>query len=437
MLVSIGIINFVMWFAAVIFFFYVRRIPFYHPVSFYLFYHLLGFVLRPFVAAHPEANTVWNYIGFDVKKDHLIFSTIATNLGLLALSVGAILSKNGRDIESKIKLREFFIHRKIIFALACCFVTALSLYTSRASTSSFDLDAPPAYELEADETGGQALIEVSGYKTAMEHFIVGLLVMLFLLFDMNFLTLAIFLPWILVRMWIGTGRWNFLLPLIFAGTINTWWGNRNWPSKKFLIVGLIFLLAFNILGGNREAFRMLMAGEYTWKNLVEDHQETRGVDFGLSDFQEFELTTFLYAVVPEQTGWNYGSQYLRLLVWPIPRQLWPDKPVFTSFVNLGDIGNVFGLSFSILGDFYSILGLPSLVICMGLLGYFLQSFYTSVVSTSNLYLFTAYWVFLMECPQWFRDGGVTIIFFFSVIYLPIALCLWLGKTSIKVIPASP
>jgi hypothetical protein len=432
MLITIGIINLFVWLTVSFYMFVIRRLPFYHPISFYLFYHFFGFVTRPFVSAAPDSNNVWNYIGFVPTTGDLVFSSLITNLALIGLSIGSMLAPRGLDSETPILKRTFHVERKTLLLLTCLVIGVISFIATRHNNMGLSTSELTNIEYETDESGGQRLIGTSGYQTALENGFIALIFLVFLLLDVHPVSLCLFAPWILWRMWVGTGRWNFLLPLIVIGALTTWSRHKKWPSLAFVVLALSLFGVFNVLGGNREAFRNYLSGEYTLNDVLEEHQDRRGGEFGLSDFQEFEIATFICSVVPDSTGWNYGTQYLRLFVWPIPRQLWPDKPVFTSRIDLSQQGNVFGLSFSMPADFYSIIGIPSLLLGMGLVGFFLQWFYTKAVSTKSIYLFIAYWVLLMECPQWFRDGGVTVVYFFVFIFAPIALCVFMGNISMRV-----
>lgn len=431
MLITIGFINLFIWLAISFYMFAVRKLPFYHLISFYLIYHFFGFVTRPFVSAAPDANNVWNYIGFEPTSGDLIFSSFISNLALISLALGSMCAPNGLACETPILKRTFHIERKPLLLAVCIVIGVISFMVTRQSNMGISAPELSNLEFEVDESGGQRLIGMSGYQTALEHGFIALIFLAFLLLDIHPISFCLFVPWLFWRMWVGTGRWNFLLPLIVIGALTTWFRQKRWPPITFVIMAVTLLGVFNILGGNREAFRNYLSGEYTFNDVLDDHQENRGGDFGLSDFQEFEVATFICSVVPDLTGWNYGTQYLRLFVWPVPRQLWPDKPVFTSRVDLTPLGNVFGLSFSMPADFYSIIGIPSLIVGMWLIGFFLQWLYTRTVSTKNIYFFIAYWVLLMESPQWFRDGGVTIAYFFIAIFMPIAICVFAGKMTMK------
>lgn len=428
MLHLVGFINLLVWIAAAGVFFVRRRIPFYHPMTFYLVYHFLGFVARPFVASLPNANVVWDYIGFEPNVGNLLFSCLAANLALVSCCAGALMGSEGAPEQPFVK-RSFQINRRGLFILAAVAFTAISMIATKMN-GNFSVDPEPGWEIDIDDAGGQRLVGVSGYQTSIENFAVGLLVMMFMLWGVNALTLGMFAPWIFFRMFLGTGRWTFVLPMIIVGGISAWRTGRRWPGPKMIAAALALLLVFNILGGNREAFRMLVTHQTNLKDVLAEHKEQRGQDYGLSDFQEFEVSTFLYSVIPNRTGWNYGTQYLRVLTWPIPRQWWPEKPVYTARVNLNSLGNFFGLSLSLYADLYSILGLPALALCMGAIGFGLARLYTRAATTMNTYFLCAYWIILMECPQFFRDGGVTIVFFFTFIFLPIAACIWAGNIKV-------
>src|SRR4051812_41918992 len=117
MLSLVGFINLFFWLLAAGYFFLKRWLPFYHPMTFYLCYHFLGFVARPFVASLPDANVIWSYIGFEPNSGNLFFSCLATNLALFAISLGATIGAKHHEVEPRMPEHSFVIGRKGMFIL--------------------------------------------------------------------------------------------------------------------------------------------------------------------------------------------------------------------------------------------------------------------------------------------------------------------------------
>ncbi|MGW8408450.1 hypothetical protein ACWGLS_31755, partial [Streptomyces albidoflavus] len=154
---------------------------------------------------------------------------------------------------------------------------------------------------------------------------------------------------------------------------------------------------------------------------------SRAVGAGTSDFQEFDVSSAIYELVPERTGFNWGTQYLRLLVWPIPRAIWPDKPTTTQRINLLKYGNFFALTWSLHADLYSIFGFPSLVGGMFMVGLFLYRFHHRVTWTASPKLFASYWIFNGYISTLFRDGGVPMAYFFGFSFVAVYILVTAGK----------
>jgi hypothetical protein len=158
---------------------------------------------------------------------------------------------------------------------------------------------------------------------------------------------------------------------------------------------------------------------------VEDELKLR---YDTPDFANFDFLTYVVSVVPSRTEtYTYGGQYLQIFTEPVPRKLWPGKPVGTPIrlFNLNNYGNFLGMTPSLVGDAWMSGGWIGIVVTMtivgGLLGGAHRWFWRhSDSAVESLF----YLVGLALVPQWFRDGGISIAKFLFWNMSP--LFFWVG-----------
>lgn len=115
---------------------------------------------------------------------------------------------------------------------------------------------------------------------------------------------------------------------------------------------------------------VMVRNQGLWKIL--GGEEFRS-DFGhlVVDDNFFRLTQVL-DVMPEAYPHTYGGQIYYVLVRPIPRVFWPEKPINSGFdfeAAIGAPGDFVGLSYTVAGEFYLDFGFPMVAIggfCYGL-----------------------------------------------------------------------
>ena len=106
-----------------------------------------------------------------------------------------------------------------------------------------------------------------------------------------------------------------------------------------------------------------------------------------------------------------------MLVWPIPRQLWLDKPVYTSIIDLNQYGDFRNLSTTMFADSYMTLGLPAVIIICFLISLWLNFFLIRGVERSTPLRMMVYFSIIIYLPVLFRDGPVVAAYF----YIPLTL----------------
>jgi hypothetical protein len=280
------------------------------------------------------------------------------------------------------------------------------------------------YATAQNLTGGYQLNGTSGYATMGQEFIPAIMVVLFLRSGATPLNGMLFVGYLMLRFYQGSERSGFLA-IAFAFFLALML-RSGMKYLRFRHVALILALlgVFDLLGGDRLAIQDVVMGKKAISDVVSEYQHGRGATLPLADIQEFDITTLVTMLVPDRTGYNWFTQYERLFVWPIPRQLWHDKPVFTSRIVWTRFGNFFGQTMTIMGDAYTNCGMASLILIMSLYGTGLSWLFKRAQATASPILFGVNAVFAIQAPLLFRNGEVgTYYWIFAWIAVIAAICI--------------
>src|SRR5262249_26378777 len=134
-----------------------------------------------------------------------------------------------------------------------------------------------------------------------------------------------------------------------------WQRGRKWIPVWSLAAALPLLAIFNLLGHNRYLLQAALSGEPVQAVTIEpglSRTDKIKKQLDTQDFANFDYLAYVVSVVPDRThAYSYGLQYLQLFTEPIPRMLWPTKPVGAPVktISLGAYGNFVGLTVSLCG----------------------------------------------------------------------------------------
>ncbi len=99
-------------------------------------------------------------------------------------------------------------------------------------------------------------------------------------------------------------------------------------------------------------------------------------------------TSVIIATIPEKESFHFGKSYLSILFAPIPRPMWPEKPVIRvgRFVgqNLYEKGNFTGVPPGIVGESYLNFGWAGIFIIPFLLGALIKKIYNKIIKTNHI-----------------------------------------------------
>lgn len=213
-------------------------------------------------------------------------------------------------------------------------------------------------------------------------------------------------------------RFQFLSWMIALGFIVV--GNTA-PQQKFkyyIVGGTLVLGAFAFAGNMRHDF-------------VRNASFEKQIDYAIYRIEKAEdqnmLDGFMMVlqVYPQHLDYSYGMEHFEIFLRPIPRALWPEKPV-GGYVNKLGLNNYMpggvtvGISQSIYGTFYGEGGLGGIIIFSIIYGFiFARLFYFSTKFDSDMRFLFKGIIFASAVPI-LRGGDLPgIIAFVGMSYWPI------------------
>lgn len=428
-LTFVAFLNLAGWIAALSFALVAWRLPFYHPALLYLVYHFLGFVMRPFLILANEGSFLWRRIGYSPEPGDLILIATLTNLSLLAFMMGFGYFARRRSVPL-LQPIEFEIRRPALFAIVTIALIAGGFYANWKNVAGAGLNQVLAYATTFDAQGGRRLVGISGYITAMAEFIPIICVFLFLSKKLRKVAIVLIIAFIGIRLYAGAQRLSFVVVAAAVFMIMIIEQRRRYPKLLPVLAILLFALLFDIIGGDRYAARRLVMGTESVGNIVESYFTQRGNNALTSDIVEFDVATAATAAIFKHNDYSLGTQYVRLLIWPIPRQIWEDKPVYTSIVDLNDYGDFRYLTTSLYADAFMTLGFASAALIMFAWGAGFFWVYNFAGRTFNPVIYMFFWTFTMYVKTVLRDGGVTVVYFWIFSVVPIVAMVLAGNVKL-------
>nr|WP_319397837.1 hypothetical protein [uncultured Carboxylicivirga sp.] len=235
----------------------------------------------------------------------------------------------------------------------------------------------------------------------------------------------VYLFMIIYGMWISynpSQRFQFLSWMVAIGIIAFQTYQPKQKIKYYAIGGVVVLIFFSLAGVARKA----NLSQMTWEEKLE-------AAFERSDSKEDQnmLDGFMMVldVYPEHLNYHYGMEHLEILMRPIPRQLWPGKPVGGYANKLGlnkyKTSGTVGISQTIYGTFYGEGGIIGIIILSIVYGWlFVKLFRLTYKFNSDLHWLLKGIIIASFVPI-LRGGDLPgIIAFIGMSYWPVFLFVW-------------
>ena len=393
----------------------------YHPISLYLVFHGLVFVVRPLFAYFRHYDFLYRVYRFDPSQDVKSAVIIAANLGLLAFVAGAWRG-GGAPLAFHQGPAEVAHRKRLIPA----FLLAIGLIAPIAVASIYTVFTSGYAGMRMDVNTGVAINTTSnGWLLEAQLMLVPLSVLLAWTFRFRWWSLLPLLLFVTVRAGTG-GRGPFIVACAAAGLLWMFDSKRRWPALWMFAFIVPLTAGFYILGQERGAVRTFLDDG----KIIELQEKTGFME--TMDWANMEFFEYIVETVPRKTG-TYGLfvDNLQVFTEPVPRVLWKDKPIGApiKMFNLFDYGNPIGMTYSLPGYGWMQLGYFGVALWCALWGYCLGAVYSWFVrSRQGNFQVALYFAFLPIFIIAFRDGGLLTVLRTGVFYLsPVLVWMWAAR----------
>jgi hypothetical protein len=409
-----------------------RRASLFHPLAFYLLFHFIVFVLRPFMVHYLKFDGRWVYMRFFPTDDEFVFTLLVSSVALLifALSCWFFGRAHVPHIQTmrSLSFPHFNSTERRAYLWTLFLLGPFTLYSMLFASQDVGLDDLGDIQMTQDlATGITIYVNTTGYVVDAQTMFGTLAVLTMWRFRFAWWTWLPIVLFVLYRGFLGGGRWPMITTILTIILISLYRSRKRWFRLRYLVVLLPLFVFFQNIGLNRNYFRdMIDGGQRIVHEVPEERDWLQQQDN--PDFANFEFLAYILNVVPERSGtYTYFTQYLQIFTEPIPRILWHEKPIGApiQLINLNNYGNFVGLTNSLAGDGWLSFGWPGLAITMALVGLFLGWLHRKFwLHASNPRVVVTYCIFVPLTILWFRDGGITIVKTAMFTLLPILI--WQG-----------
>jgi oligosaccharide repeat unit polymerase len=404
----------------------------YSGLLIYAIFHFIAFVQRPLLVHLFELTSVFERMGHIPTDGEFIHTLFVVDLGFVSFIVAYLAALRFEPIKPNFITPEITHRQRSAFMLAFLLLLPLILYsvylalTMRQVYGVQVLDELAQLNLRIDPATGAVLyVDTTGYIVEARNFALPFATFFIVMQRGKWWSCIPLLLLAFTSLQVGA-RWPLVISVLVQLLVFSYLRKRvSFKAKHYAIMGLV-LFAFVLVGHNRDAFvKFLETGTF------DVNFDLRDSSFGEHpDFAMFDFVTFVLAKVPDVSKtYSYFTQYLGLFTQPIPRMLWPDKPVNSPIVlvNLDAYGNFSSYVTTLVGDGWISLGYFGVMITTGVVGWFYGWLYRRFCSVPpSIYFFCGYFWILALLLQWARDGNYYILdtfFFFSLSPLAMAYAL--------------
>ena len=414
----------VLWLVVVVGFLLSRQASLFHPVTMYLLFHLLVFVIRPILVIDCGFDSVWNYMIFDPTPEILVRSLAVSSVALVVFCSTCLAFGWCQVGNYASQPRGITGLEKKGLILTTVLLAPLIAYSIHAVSS-----GKATGEMVA---GTYIMTGSSGYINDAQVMVGSVLCAWLLATRFSWPVVLAGAVYVMYRCYEGWARWTFLLFFLATALVYTWQHQRRWVPLWSILLILPTFLIFDKIGKNRQWLYDELHGNAPMPAPTETLTEADRLKekYDTVDFANYDYLSYVVAMVPERTGrYSWGLQHLQLFTEPIPRALWKGKPIGAPvpYFNLNNYGNFLGLTVTMAGDGWMSGGWLGVIVTAGIIGLILglghRWFWQKAQSDNVLSLL--YILALAIVPQQYRDGGVVSIAKF-LLWSWLPLFVWLG-----------
>jgi hypothetical protein len=414
-----------LWAVVVGVFFASGQASIFHPLTVYLAFHLVVFVIRPILVLGFGFEHEWYYMIIPASERMIYRALGVSSVGLLVFALTCIAVGWSQVGFRSMAPTPFTRDQKRALIVTTLILGPLILRSIRSFTGG---------EMSLENRGGTFVMTgASGYTLEAQYMAGPLICAWLCVARFRWHALLVLVPYVAYRSYAGMSRWTFVLLFVALALAYALEKRIKWCSWPVVLAAIPLLILFNFVGNNRGLLQDYVAGRETLRPTADSgmsRADRLKAKYDGPDFANFDFLTYVVSKVPERTGeYTYGAQYLQLFTEPIPRKLWPGKPAGAPvrLFNLNSYGNFLGRTLTLVGDGWMSGGWVGLIVTMAIVG--------SLLGWAHRWFWRhsddrigglMYLIGIAMLIQWYRDGGISIAKFFFWNLSP--LVLWLGIT---------
>ncbi|MGH1492474.1 MAG: O-antigen polymerase [Acidimicrobiales bacterium] len=349
----------------------------------------IGYTLTLFYVyqGNPSEKVINDFFLLGESPVYFLYPTVLVSAGLTMMSLGYVAS-SGKQMSGAANLGVLQVRRRRLYFVTGLFAlfSLISFVLFVQGTGGFNLSSLSAKRttISSVDVGNDSLRTFGELRYLSSLGVVGYLFLLAALLSkgrklrrgeialaVTFLMVNLLLPFY------SSSRSDTLVPILATVVMLARYGRKmNWRSV--LPPAIALLLIFNTMTDLRSD-DSLDTGSVLGLSVLSDFVDNAAIS---RNFADFSKTSHLIQRVPEDLGWRYGSTIAAYVVAPIPRAVWPGKPLISAGPIIGQKiykqRRAFGLSTSgippgFFGEMYwnfgsagILLGSPLLGVALGL-----------------------------------------------------------------------
>jgi len=404
----------------------------FHPLTLFLLLHGFLFVVRAFVARVLGFHLVYNLYEFVPSDSEKITALLAATLAMLSFAFFCLRSGNvamrfNADRVSAVEREQLII--PFLAAALICF--PIGFYSLMIAWN----DASNGMTLDSMIVDKNTHIFINssgnGYFKEAQIMLASCGAILAWLFRFRLLSMLPLAAFAVLRAGTG-GRGPFVAGAVTLGLLWLYDRRQKLPSPRILLAVALTVAVFNIVGDDRgRAVRQSFGTDQTAEHNL---QRTNLRPLEGMDFANLEYLEFIIYVVPERSqSYTWFTEELQLFTEPVPRALWPGKPVGPpiKMFNWLDYGNPWGITSTLAGVGWAGAGWVGVVLYCGLWGYALGWIYRKFATgQQTVFQTAAYMILLSSLIVVLRDGELLTLARQNIFFMaPIVLWMLFARIS--------
>lgn len=287
--------------------------------------------------------------------------------------------------------------------------------------------------IEQVSSGRSLAFQISGYLRLFPFVLVGVATLVVCLWkfggfssSINKIIAVAILVSLVHLTFSSSGRFQFLGWLSASGIILA---SSYKPKTRLFILTTVAIISIGVFA---------VAGALRNPSLNPDilNQAAWERAFSAEDANMLDGFVLVQEVYPQRLDFRLGMEHLEILLRPIPRALWPEKPVGGYMNQLGlitaDTGFTLGISPTLFGSFYAEAGVIGIVFFSSVYGAILAAI---VRYTAGLQLFAGVLIRAILCASLIpllRGGDLPGIYaWIGMAFWPCFLLLWLKREDLR------